>query len=282
MTITAADHVYARRAEGHVLLTVHRDAAAAARAVVLYLHGGGWRGGSRLAGNIERRLLPLTARGIEIVSADYRLSSAAKYPAQLEDAGDAFEWVAERYPGSPVFLAGASAGGHLVALVGLGAWEQLTGRPHRVAPSGVITYALVNDPLEYDLERRQDPLPLPGTFAHWALQRHGVWPPTGLGELLLAGGDSTVSPVATTHIGPDAPPFYIVVGDRDTCVRHEQSELLHATLSDRGHRAYLLKVAGADHEDPRFDEPAVRGAVAGFIEQFSALDRTAQEPRGTA
>lgn len=266
--VVSADHRYAARREGDQHLTIYRDDSVPTRAALLFFHGGGWRGGSRLVERVQSRLVPLAAHGIEIVSADYRLSGAAKYPAQLEDVGDALEWVAERYE-TPVFLSGASAGGHLAALLGLGAWERLSGRSHRVAPSGVITYALVSDPLAYDAERLQEPLPEPGTFAHWAYRRDGEWPPGGLGARLLSGGDSTVSPVVTNHVGHDAPPFLILHGDRDTCVRFDQSQLLFDALSRRGNRAHLVKIAGADHEDPRFDEPVIRGAIAGFIEQYS-------------
>jgi acetyl esterase/lipase len=272
MTTTRTDHVYARRADADLLLTAHVDDAVAPRAVLLYLHGGGWRGGSRDAPNIATRLLPLTAGGVAVVSADYRLVPASRYPAQLEDAGDALEWVAEHFAGLPVFLAGSSAGGHLVALVGLGAWERLTGRVHRTAPAGVITYALVNDPLQYDGERRQAPRPLPGTFAAWSLERTGVWPPEELGAGLLAGADVSVSPIVTTHIGASAAatPFVLIVGDRDTCVRPDQTRTLYRALSDRGHEAHLVEIAGADHEDAAFDSAIVRGALLGFIERWSS------------
>ena len=268
---TRTDHAYARRGEEELLLTVHRDHDVPARAVLLYLHGGGWRGGSRDSANITSRLLPLLRAGVVVVSADYRLAPASKYPAQLEDAGDAFEWTAEQFPGLPVFLSGSSAGGHLVALVGLGAWERLTGRSHRVDPAGVVSYALVSDPIAYDAERRQAPRPLPGTFARWSFERTGIWPPQELGVNLLDGGDVTVSPIVTTHIGAGslAVPFLIIVGDRDTCVRPDQSRSLQRALSDRGHDSYLLEIAGGDHEDAAFDSPLVHGAVRGFIDDYS-------------
>jgi len=268
MTITTTDHRYATRAEGEQLLTVHRDEDVPVRAVLLYYHGGGWQGGSRLVENVATRLVPLTAAGVVIVSADYRLIGQAVWPAQLEDAGDALEWAAAAYPGVPLLVSGASAGGHLAGLVGLGAWERLTGRPHTREAVGVITYATVADPLQWDAERLHEPLPLPGTFAHWSYSRHGQWPPGGLGRKLLDGADTRVSPSVYNHVGAKDVPFLIIHGDSDTCVSYKESVQLLDTLSRRGATAYLLEIAGADHEDPKFDEPFVRGSIAAFIDQI--------------
>jgi acetyl esterase/lipase len=270
-SVTAIDHIYARRDEGDQLLTAHRDEDADVRAVLVYFHGGGWAGGSRLVENVATRLVPLTAHGIVVVSADYRLIGEAAWPAQLEDAGDAVEWAAAAYPGVPLFVSGASAGGHLAGLVGLNAWQRLTGRVHARPVSGVITYATVADPLQWDAERLHEPLPAPGTFAHWAYSRHGQWPPGGLGRRLLDGADTRVSPSLYNHVDVDAVPFLIIHGDSDTCVSHRESVQLLDTLSRRGNTAYLLEIAGADHEDPRFDDPFVRGSIAAFIDQFAAV-----------
>lgn len=269
-TLTSTDHVFATRDSGELLLTVHASENVPATSVLLYLHGGGWAGGDRSPENLRTRLLPLTELGIVVVSADYRLSGVAVWPAQLLDAGDAVEWIADAFPTLPVFVSGASAGGHLAALLGLGAWERLVGRAHTRAPEGVVTYATVADPYQWDQERLQQPLPVPGTFAHWSYSRHGQWPPGGLGRRLLDGADLSVSPRVYNHVSTDPVPFLIVHGDRDTCVSYAESVQLFDTLSARGGRAWLLGVAGADHEDPAFDEPVVRGAVASFIDQFRA------------
>lgn len=282
MSIRSTDHRYARRAQGDLWLTVHGDDDVPARAALVYLHGGGWAGGDRSPQNLVTRLLPLTQRGILIVSADYRLTDAAVWPAQLEDAGDVLEWVAESYGGLPIFTSGSSAGGHLAGLVGLGAWEKLTGRRHRREAAGVITYAAVSDPLQWDEERLQEPLPAPGTFAHWAHSRHGQWPPGGLGRKLLDGADSSVSPRLYNHVGTDPVPFVIIHGDSDTCVSYRESVQLFETLSSRGGDALLLEIAGADHEDPRFDTPVVRGLIAAFIDHHGASSVPFVEQKGGA
>ncbi|HEY7920258.1 MAG TPA: alpha/beta hydrolase, partial [Streptosporangiaceae bacterium] len=65
--------------------------AGPARALCLYLHGGGWRVGSRTDGpGTARDWTPsffarVAGLGLAVASLDYRLSGEARWPAQLED-----------------------------------------------------------------------------------------------------------------------------------------------------------------------------------------------------
>ena len=67
-----------------------------AGAVIVYVHGGGWRRGSR------REPLPVlgagfydtvAAQGFAVAAIDYRLSGEAHFPAPLEDVRTAISWV---------------------------------------------------------------------------------------------------------------------------------------------------------------------------------------------
>jgi acetyl esterase/lipase len=82
--------------------------------VVLYLHGGYYNAGSAHA------LRPLAvntghAAKARVLSIDYRLAPENPFPAALEDATRAYEWLLEEghFP-SAILLAGDSAGGGLV------------------------------------------------------------------------------------------------------------------------------------------------------------------------
>ncbi|MGB6582380.1 MAG: alpha/beta hydrolase, partial [Streptosporangiaceae bacterium] len=95
--------------------------------VIVYVHGGGWRRGSR------REPLPvlgadfydrLTTQGFAVAAIDYRLSGEARFPAPLEDVRTAIGWVRDhaasyRLDAGRVFLWGDSAGGHLALLAAL-------------------------------------------------------------------------------------------------------------------------------------------------------------------
>ena len=87
--------------------------------MVVWIHGGGWKGGDKRR-NPAIMLLP---KGYAVVSVNYRLSQHATMPAQIEDCKAAIRWVrahAKEYNLNPerIGVWGASAGGHLVALLG--------------------------------------------------------------------------------------------------------------------------------------------------------------------
>src|ERR1700733_15126523 len=97
---------------------------------VLFLHGGGWRAGSRhLAGPAFRGVLPspfeqVARAGLAGASADYRLSGEAIWPAQLHDVKAAVRWLRARagelgIDGERIAAWGESAGGPPAARLGL-------------------------------------------------------------------------------------------------------------------------------------------------------------------
>ena len=90
--------------------------------VLVFLHGGSWRSG-------DRSVYPLFGNrfakpGIGVAIPSYRLMPKNPHPAQIEDTAAAFAWVYKniaQYGGdvSRIYVAGHSAGGHLVALLAL-------------------------------------------------------------------------------------------------------------------------------------------------------------------
>jgi versiconal hemiacetal acetate esterase len=80
-----------------------------------YIHGGGWAMGDLDADDPNCRAISKGA-GVVVVSVDYRLAPAHKYPAGLDDCVAAFKWAltnASSLGATPgkAFIAGASAGG---------------------------------------------------------------------------------------------------------------------------------------------------------------------------
>ncbi|HEX4806334.1 MAG TPA: alpha/beta hydrolase [Conexibacter sp.] len=93
------------------------------RAVVLYLHGGGYVFGSpRTHRNLVSRLSHVT--GLPALSLDYRLPPAATLPAPIEDALAAYRHLLdEGHAPQRIVVAGDSAGGHLALALALHAVE---------------------------------------------------------------------------------------------------------------------------------------------------------------
>lgn len=88
--------------------------------VVLFVHGGSWKSGTK---NLYAALgQSLAADGLGCVICNYRLSPAVRHPAHVEDVAKAFAWTSQniaKYGGrkDQLFLCGHSAGGHLVSLL---------------------------------------------------------------------------------------------------------------------------------------------------------------------
>jgi acetyl esterase/lipase len=86
--------------------------------LLVWIHGGGWISDSR----VNPQGLPMLLQGYCVASLDYRYSTEAVFPAQIQDCKAALRWLrahAAQYGYDPkrIGAMGASAGGHLVALL---------------------------------------------------------------------------------------------------------------------------------------------------------------------
>ncbi|HYX33856.1 MAG TPA: alpha/beta hydrolase [Oligoflexus sp.] len=89
--------------------------------VVLYLHGGGWVLGSSRSHRGFCELIADEAQ-CSVFSLDYRRAPEHPYPAAVEDADMAFQWLQEQreiwgWQDQPIVVAGDSAGGNLATIL---------------------------------------------------------------------------------------------------------------------------------------------------------------------
>ncbi|KAL0951239.1 hypothetical protein HGRIS_007957 [Hohenbuehelia grisea] len=110
------------------VLTPEGDAPLAGWPAIIYFHGGGWT-----LGNINSEIAFCTnlcarARCV-VISINYRLAPEHPYPAAVEDAVDALEWVKIQGKAilgvdlTKVAVGGSSSGGNLAAVLALKAAE---------------------------------------------------------------------------------------------------------------------------------------------------------------
>lgn len=82
--------------------------------VILQLHGGGYIGAMRNAYRSFAGLYCEVSKGMDVLTIDYRVAPEDPYPAALEDALEAYEWLkGAGWRSRQIIVAGDSAGGGL-------------------------------------------------------------------------------------------------------------------------------------------------------------------------
>ncbi|WP_103382111.1 alpha/beta hydrolase [Pseudonocardia dioxanivorans] len=233
---------------------------------VVYLHGGGWRRGDR-TDHADSRLVPLARSGITVISASYRFSDRAVWPAQRHDAAEALRWAVAHSAElgiDPARLGiwGSSAGGFLATALAVGSGRIPADEDEPLPPvrAGVAFFApsdlsaLASDP-------REDDAALPDFLI-------GRTPDSVAPEVALVGSADpnallAASPVG--HVTPESAPMLMVHGSRDPVVPLAQPRRMAAALEKAGVHHQLIVIEGATHEDAAFASDAVLGAVAGWL-----------------
>jgi acetyl esterase/lipase len=222
---------------------------------VLYVHGGSWVSGDK-AGTFAE-IEELVRRGYLVASVNYRLAPQWKFPAQIEDVKCAVRYLrahAAEYHLDPnrIGAYGASAGGHLVALLGTtdssagmegkGGYPEYSSRVQAVIDSfGPTDFTLYGAKLH---PRNKD-----------------VFGAASLDDPIIA----RISPL--TYVSKDDPPFLILHGDKDEMVVLKHSENLVDKLKNEGVPASLVVVKNAGHG---FNQPGVEVSPS-FTEVLSLI-----------
>lgn len=104
------------------------------RFIILQLHGGGYIGAMRNAYRSFAGLYSELGKGIPVFTVDYRVAPEDPYPAALEDAITAYNWLLESgWQESEIVVAGDSAGGGLAMALCMYLKKQ-----NRTLPAGLI------------------------------------------------------------------------------------------------------------------------------------------------
>jgi acetyl esterase/lipase len=240
----------------------------ATRPLIVWVHGGGWEGGNKR--NCPAKAM--VARGYAVASLGYRLSQHAIYPAQIEDCKAAIRFLranAATYGIDPARIGvwGASAGGHLVALLGTtGKIRDFDKGEHLDQSSEVQCVIDWFGPTDF-LNYGDPPWEEGSDSAHGLVAKLFGGPVSKRTELARRA-----SPIY--FVKPDAPPFLIMQGDKDALVPLQQSETFHAALKKAGVESSLKVFPGAGHGGPAFTSPDALRLMTEFFDQH-LLKRTA-------
>jgi acetyl esterase/lipase len=223
--------------------------------LVVWIHGGGWSAGSKADTRPARFLTP---QGYAVASIGYRFSQDAIYPAQATDVRNAIRFLrtnAKKYNIDPqrIGVWGASAGGHLVAVLGTGSdIKELDGKEGN--PGDVRVQAVIDwfGPTEMS---KMTPL---------------TTNPKGPVAKLLGGSPAEKPELAKLaspfyHVTKDDAPTLIFHGDKDTLVPLEQSEIFVEAIKKAGVECELVVIPGAGHGGPDFTNEANSKKALDFL-----------------
>jgi acetyl esterase/lipase len=224
------------------------------RPVIIWIHGGAWEGGNK--DDCPARFLVL--KGYSVVSINYRLTDVAPFPAQIHDCKAAVRWVRgnakeHNFDADHIGVWGASAGGHLVALLGtsagvkelegdVGDYDELSSRVQAVCdwfgPTDLVT--LCRDFVEKQkksgaLDPADSKPPTPSIFKKF------------LGGELDDKLDLCKSANPIVYVDKSDAPVLIMHGDKDELVPLSQSEELVEAMKKAGVPIELEVIKGAGH-----------------------------------
>jgi len=232
--------------------------------LIVYVHGGAWRGGSKK----ENPLRPLVDQGFALASIDYRLSTQAPFPAQAYDIKAAIRFLRAQQSqfgidAHRIVIAGASAGGHLAALVGVtNGNKELEGHvggnlDQSSDVQGIISLFGASNFMTI-LEQSTD---------------HGRSVRIPALQLLLGGLPAEKPELAklaspVNHIDAHDPPLLLLHGDADPQMPPEQSKELAAAYKKAGLPVKLVIIPGAVHGGKQFTDPERIALMKEFLESL--------------
>lgn len=255
--------VFARVGEHDLQLDLHKPAVASRPPLIVWVHGGAWRSGSKT----DMPLTGLVDRGYAVASVDYRLSPVAKFPAQIHDIKAAIRYLRANAPrhgidATRIAIAGSSAGGHLAALVGVtNGHSELEGKVGDSLDQSSDVQAIVDyyGPTNFM------------TILHQSTP-HGLGVRVPALQLLLGGQPEEKPELAKLaspvfHVDAADPPLLLLHGDQDPQVPINQAHELHGRYMELKLPVQFEVIHGAVHGGRQFNDAQRITLVASFLEQ---------------
>jgi len=229
--------------------------------LIVWVHGGAWRRGTRQNVPIQG----LVREGFAIASVDYRLTPVAPFPANVHDIKAAIRWLranGERFhlATERVGIAGASAGGHLAALVGTSnAHPALEGKvgDHLDQSSDVAAIVSCYGAANLTTILRQS-------------TPHGLGVRIPALQLLLGGQPEDKPELARLaspvfQVDKEDPPLLLIHGDQDHQMPVNQSIELYGRYRELGLPVKLEFIHGGGHGGKAFYDERRMKMVSDFF-----------------
>jgi acetyl esterase/lipase len=236
------------------------------RPLVVWIHGGAWKLNDKFAdmGYMKNTVSSFIELGYAFASIDYRYSTEAVFPAQIQDCNQAITWLyknAEKYgiDKNNIALVGFSAGGHLASLLALSNNDKVKKFTHDGKPVAFKIKAVVDF---YG----------PSNFIA-LIPKIEIHDPTEsitslFGATILERPDIAALASPTTYVDANDPPFTIFHGEKDESVPYTQSVLLRSYLLQAKVPNELTVVSNAPHFGEMFDAASHRTKIELFLNKY--------------
>lgn len=231
--------------------------------LVVWVHGGAWMLNDKYAdmSYMKKTIAGILNNGFALASIDYRYSTEAVFPAQIQDCNQALEFLYQNaskygYNKNKIALMGFSAGGHLASLLALSHNNHITSFYAPAAKSSFKISAVVDfyGPADFlaMLKPQED------NAAKDAVS-------TLLGASPIDRPDLARIASPATYIDKNDPPFLIIHGEKDASVPPAQSRLLSSWLTLNKIQNEVIIVKDAPHYGEMFDEENIRTKIITFL-----------------
>lgn len=254
--------MYAEVNNKKLLLDLYMPAGKKEPNLIVWIHGGAWRSGSK-----ENPPLGLLDFGYALASINYRLSEEAIFPGPIHDIKAAIRFLRSNakkygYRSDKIIIWGSSSGGHYAALVGT-----TNGDPYYEGNLGSYTKESSSVQAILDFYGPTDFL----TILNQSTP-HGLSVRVPALTLLLGKPVEQVPDLARKaspvfQVDPTDPPILIVHGDQDPQVPVNQSLELMAVYKKNSLHEELEIVPGAAHGGDAYDKKEMMETVKNFLDK---------------
>jgi len=224
--------------------------------IVLCIHGGGFRAGSREGYDALCR--KLAENGFVAATMQYRLAPKHPFPAAVHDTKAAVRWLrlhAKEWNADPnrLGVTGSSAGGHLAQFLGVTAGVPRFEGSENPGPSSAVTCVVnVYGPSDFTKSYGKS------VDAHEVL-------PLWLGGNLETALPRHIESSPLNWVTPAAAPTLLIHGTEDKYVAYEQALWMRDRLTAAGVKVELLTLEGAGHGFKGADAEKAEAALIAYF-----------------
>lgn len=233
------------------------------RPLLIWVHGGAWKRGSKDDIPLKNPLLlnSMIGEGYALAAVSYRLSGEASFPAPVSDINDAINYLhqhADRYnlAADNLIVMGRSAGGHLANLIGAtnthGDIDFYEKPNYKV--NAVVSFFGPTDLLALGNKGNRP------TTERASVSRF-------LGTIPSHDPELAKQASPTSYINEESPAFIMLHGDLDKQVPLEQSIMMKTLLDEHGIDNQLYIEEGVGHSAPIFDTQKYVPSVVAFVKK---------------